>query len=642
MTVTIIPNSSDDESSLCDDDCPPKESPKSVVTAAKGKVRVVARIRPLAKYELENGSKQIVHTLPTTTTTTTTSNKQLDGPTTDPEVLEVREINAEKRWFELDAILDEHSTQQSVYVQSGAQQAVQRDIFKGFNCTILAYGQTGSGKTFTMGTAIGAEKSESDGVIPRACADLFDTIHSKRCDGNAKVHLSYLEIYNEEIRDLMADPAAETEKPKPLKIRETLDGDVYVSGLTSREVASPQEIGRLMEEASVRRVVASTKMNAVSSRSHAICVLKIEGVLEDSTKFQSKLTLVDLAGSERIKKTGAQGDRRQEGISINKGLFVLGQVVSALAEKRPKHKRKPPYRDSKLTRLLQDALGGNSQTIMIACCSPADYNVDETVNTLRYATSARNIQNTATRNVVKSITPEEALKLERENQLLKSQVKDLQATIQTMTIDAFDMPSLASVSCETEEDSMMMGDEKDQQIRDLEKQVESLKVKLSSAKVDVRKVAMASAIELPALKIQVEALEGELEETEGVKIENEVLCQELSEVKAEAESARLAASQLSKILEEIKNEKTEHMTVVNEKADEMKEVAREGNSWVLLIVMMLIFQIFLSAWGMGQVANGEARRYKFEEEVKPFIESLNERACILPEPEDRKERSYFW
>ena len=185
-------------------------------------------------------------------------------------------------------------------------------------------------------------------------------------------------------------------------------------------------------------------MNAVSSRSHAICVLRIRGVLEDF-QFQSKLTLVDLAGSERIKKTGAQGNRRQEGININKGLFVLGQVISALAEQRPKYKRKPPYRDSKLTRLLQDSLGGNSQTIMIACVSPADFNREETITTLRYATNARNIQNSATRNVVKSISPEEAAKLERANQLLTAQVKELNETIRTMTLDAFDVQSLKSM-----------------------------------------------------------------------------------------------------------------------------------------------------------------------------------------------------
>eukprot|EP00536_Pseudo-nitzschia_multiseries_P010337 jgi/Psemu1/202996/e_gw1.311.31.1 len=360
---------------------PKKPAPQS------SNVRVVARIRPLAKYELENGSKKIVTSLPNMNA------KVLEIPK-EPEVLEVRPEGAEKRWFELDAVLDGNSTQEEAYVKAGARQAVTEDLFRGFNCTILAYGQTGAGKTYSMGSAAGTSMDigEHDGIIPRACVDLFSQI-SQRCDGNAQVELSYLEIYNEEMRDLLADASGKNGKVKEMKVRETLNGEVYVSGLSSRPVESPKAIGDLMEEASKKRVVASTKMNAVSSRSHAICVLRIKGVLEDSSKFQAKLTLVDLAGSERIKKTGAEGGRRKEGININKGLFVLGQVVSALSETRPKYKRKPPYRDSILTRLLQDSLGGNSRTIMVACVSPADFNLDETITTLRYATNARNIKN---------------------------------------------------------------------------------------------------------------------------------------------------------------------------------------------------------------------------------------------------------
>jgi hypothetical protein len=384
-----------------------------------GNVRVVLRVRPLAKYELSKGCKQVVLKVP---------NVNLEDG--GPEAVQVHQD--EKRFFELDAVMDEDNTQKEVYEKSGAAKAITEDLFKGFNCTILAYGQTGSGKTFTMGTSSGQspEIGEFDGVIPRACMDLFVNIMTK-CDGNAQVELSYLEVYNEEIRDLMAINGTN----KRLRIRETLNGEVYVRGLTAVSVGGPADVGRLMEEASGRRVVASTKMNAVSSRSHAICVLRIKGVLDD-VKFQSKLTLVDLAGSERLGKTEATGDRAKEGISINKGLFVLGQVVGALAEQRPKFKRNPPFRDSKLTRLLQDSLGGNSRTIMIACCSPADFNTEETINTLRYATQARNIKNTATANVIKNISQEEGMKLQRENTLLKQQVAELQETIRKLTENA--------------------------------------------------------------------------------------------------------------------------------------------------------------------------------------------------------------
>jgi len=517
-------------------------------------VRVIARIRPLAQYEIDNGSISIVHALPGIKSNNSETTAALTAfPNNEPECLQVDVPNAEKIWFQLDAVLDEASSQEDAYIQSGAQQAVNNDLIQGFNCTILAYGQTGSGKTFTMGTAAGGDdrNTQNDGVIPRACRDLFDTL-AEKCDGNAQVILSYLEIYNEEIRDLLSPVTENNDGPSPnLRIRETLSGGVYVSGLVSKKVNTPQDIGSLMETAGARRVVASTKMNAVSSRSHAVCVLDIQGVLEDGTKFQSKLTLVDLAGSERIKKTGAEGNRRQEGISINKGLFVLGQVISALAEHRKKQ-RKPPYRDSKLTRLLQDSLGGNSQTIMIACVSPADFNVEETTTTMRYAASARNIKNAATRNVVKSISSEESVKILRENQLLKAQVLELEAAIHTMTLEEMSIASdiKSEFDAESEDSQDKEEDPRDLQITELLKEVDWLKAKLSNSKVDLRKSAMASAIELPALKIQVETLEDELMEVEEIKNENISLLKELEEAKADALSATQAATRMAMILEQ--------------------------------------------------------------------------------------------
>jgi hypothetical protein len=398
-------------------------------------VRVVARIRPLSQSEKERGSKETV------TSMQLDSSSHSDG---ESELIETNGHGNNKRWFELDAVFDPFSTQSQVYEKSGARRAVCDDIFKGYNATILAYGQTGSGKTHTMGTAVrgdgGTQVQEGDGMIPRACIDLFDNV-SRKCDGNAKVELSYLEIYNEEVRDLLCP----TDNHASLKIRENLNGEVYVSGLTAKQVSCPNDIGQLMEEASKKRVVGSTAMNAVSSRSHAICTLRISGMIESDSqvdKFTSKLTLVDLAGSERIKKTGAQGNRRQEGISINKGLFVLGQVVSALSGSS---KTRPPYRESKLTRLLQDSLGGNSRTIMVACVSPADFNVEESINTLRYATSARKIKSNATRNIVKNISPEEAAALRRENQLLKNEVAELRETVKRLTQSGLRMDSATSL-----------------------------------------------------------------------------------------------------------------------------------------------------------------------------------------------------
>jgi hypothetical protein len=559
--------------------------PSSVNTSSSSQqsnIRVVARIRPLAKYEIENGSKPIVSCLPSLGT----ASSAVTGPSTEPEVLEVQPANADKRWFELDAVFDGNSTQQDVYIKSGAQQAVCQDVFRGFNCTILAYGQTGAGKTFSMGSAAGStEVSESDGVIPRATFDLFRTIQEK-CDGNAQVELSYLEIYNEEIRDLMRD---NEEDKQGLRIRETLNGEVYVSGLKSQPVTSPLDIGKYMEEASKRRVTASTAMNATSSRSHAICTLKIKGILDDSTKFEAKLTLVDLAGSERIKKTGAQGSRRQEGININKGLFILGQVVSALAEQRPRYKRKPPYRDSKLTRLLQDSLGGNSRTIMLACVSPADFNLDESINTLRYATSARNIKNTATRNVIKSVSPEEAARLQRENQLLLAQVKEMQEAMRKMGQEM--TPSLASTESGESDDDLdsdekqAEGERESMRVRDLESEVRQLKLTLgqSGSKRLMTQSMAENAIEVPELHRRIATLEEELNAKGELEEENETLRQELEEAKSDAQSARMAANKLSKIMDQLQDLKSEE---IDKKTMEHDHIKVE-EAWVNFVYQIL-------------------------------------------------------
>jgi len=448
------------------------------------------------------------------------------------------------------------------------------------------------------------EIGEFDGIIPRACVDLFSQIQA-RCDGNAQVELSYLEIYNEEMRDLLADENAPAKskngKVPEMKIRETLNGEVYVSGLSSRPVDSPKAIGDFMEEAAGKRVVASTKMNAVSSRSHAICVLRIKGVLEDSSKFQAKLTLVDLAGSERIKKTGAEGGRRKEGININKGLFVLGQVVSALSETRPKYKRKPPYRDSKLTRLLQDSLGGNSRTIMVACVSPADFNVDETVTTLRYATNARNIKNTATRNVIKSLSPEEAAKLQRENQLLKTQVQELQQTIRKMSAADFDTASTAATSMVSSLDSVSsvedLGDDisdaagemtlskQKNRIQELENEVRKLKLSSpSNPGVSAITESMAEdAITLPGLKKRVAELEEEVATKKEIEAENMELQEEMNHLKSDASSARLAADKMSKILDQLKDLKGDE---IDKKKMEFDHIKVE-EAWVSFVYQVL-------------------------------------------------------
>lgn len=256
-------------------------------------------------------------------------------------------------------------------------------VIQGYNGTVFAYGQTGAGKTFSMQGI--ASVSEQRGVIPRAFDHIFDAVATTE---NVKflVHCSYLEIYNEEVRDLLG-----ADSKCKLEIKERPDRGVYVAGLSMHVCHDVSTCKELMDRGFNNRHVGATLMNADSSRSHSIFTVYVEGISESNGSIRmGKLNLVDLAGSERQSKTGATGDRFKEATKINLSLSALGNVISALVDGKSKH---IPYRDSKLTRLLQDSLGGNTKTIMIACVSPSDNNYDETLSTLRYANRAKNIKN---------------------------------------------------------------------------------------------------------------------------------------------------------------------------------------------------------------------------------------------------------
>ncbi|XP_039611630.1 kinesin-like protein KIF17 isoform X1 [Polypterus senegalus] len=259
-------------------------------------------------------------------------------------------------------------------------------VTQGYNGTIFAYGQTGSGKSFTM-QGIPSPSSQR-GVIPRAFEHIFESI---QCAENTKflVRASYLEIYNEEIRDLLGQ-----DTKQKLELKEHPEQGVYVRGLSHHTVHSVRECEVIMEQGWKNRSVGYTLMNKDSSRSHSIFTVHLEICSTDPSGKDhlraGKLNLVDLAGSERQSKTGATGERLREATKINLSLSALGNVISALVDG---HSRHVPYRDSKLTRLLQDSLGGNTRTLMVGCLSPADNNYEESLSTLRYANRAKSIQN---------------------------------------------------------------------------------------------------------------------------------------------------------------------------------------------------------------------------------------------------------
>ncbi|KAI8985189.1 hypothetical protein BDB01DRAFT_835187 [Pilobolus umbonatus] len=451
---------------------------------------------------------------------------------TDSDVIKAYDksvaIPSQQKTFQFDHVFDTSTTQEHIF-NTAASSLVDRFI-DGYNVTILAYGQTSSGKTYTMGTASKNTNLDEEGIIPRAISALFQRLQDIKKDASSTttttttptapkrtpttfpssglrlprkstsavklrpvsmaplprrgsssplspsndkstrytLHVSFIEIYNEELIDLL-NPAPPGERA-PVTIREDTKGQIIWTGLKEVPVSNTEEILKYLQMGSENRATGSTDMNAQSSRSHAIfsVTLKQEkwippkkentapkigsvqrqntlnvkaliGQMEKQAKStatedegewtttSSKFHFVDLAGSERLKRTAAQGDRRKEGININAGLLALGNVISALSDPHKKSNH-IPYRDSKLTRLLQDSLGGNSNTLMIACVSPAESNLIETANTIKYANRTRNIRNKLERNETEEWMTTDNLdqlrsmiaKLKAEMKLLKS------------------------------------------------------------------------------------------------------------------------------------------------------------------------------------------------------------------------------
>ncbi|KAM9317134.1 kinesin-like protein KIF13B [Gastrophryne carolinensis] len=353
------------------------------------KVKVAVRIRPMNRRELDLHTKCVVDVekdqivlYPSNT------NLSKGDARSQPKVFAYDHCF----WSMDDSVKEKYAGQDVVFQCLGEH--ILQNAFQGYNACIFAYGQTGSGKSYTMmGTA------DQPGLIPRLCSTLFERTQKEETEElGFKVEVSYMEIYNEKVRDLL-DPKGSRQS---LKVREHKVLGPYVDGLSKLAVTSYKDIENLMSEGNKSRTVAATNMNEESSRSHAVFNIILTQTISDvqsatSGEKVSKLSLVDLAGSERATKTGAAGERLKEGSNINKSLTTLGLVISALADQgAAKNKNKfVPYRDSVLTWLLKDSLGGNSKTAMVATVSPAADNYDETLSTLRYADRAKNIVNHA-------------------------------------------------------------------------------------------------------------------------------------------------------------------------------------------------------------------------------------------------------
>ncbi|XP_055305257.1 kinesin heavy chain [Sitodiplosis mosellana] len=328
--------------------------------AAEDSIRVVCRFRPLNDSEEKAGSKVIVKF---------------------PNTQEENCLTIGGKVYLFDKVFKPNANQEKVYNE--AAKSIVSDVLAGYNGTIFAYGQTSSGKTHTMEGVIGDPTKQ--GIIPRIVNDIFNHIYSMEVNLEFHIKVSYYEIYLDKIRDLL-----DVSKVN-LSVHEDKNRVPYVKGATERFVSSPEEVFEVIEDGKSNRHVAVTNMNEHSSRSHSVFLINVKQEnLENQKKLSGKLYLVDLAGSEKVSKTGAEGAVLDEAKNINKSLSALGNVISALADGNKSH---IPYRDSKLTRILQESLGGNARTTIVICCSPASFNESETKSTLEFGKRAKTVKN---------------------------------------------------------------------------------------------------------------------------------------------------------------------------------------------------------------------------------------------------------
>ncbi|KAL9695974.1 hypothetical protein quinque_015259 [Culex quinquefasciatus] len=365
---------------------------------AEDSIKVVCRFRPLNDSEERAGSKFVVKF---------------------PSGQEENCLSIGGKVYLFDKVFKPNATQEKVYNE--AAKSIVSDVLAGYNGTIFAYGQTSSGKTHTMEGVIGDPGKQ--GIIPRIVNDIFNHIYSMEVNLEFHIKVSYYEIYMDKIRDLL-----DVSKVN-LSVHEDKNRVPYVKGATERFVSSPEDVFEVIEEGKSNRHIAVTNMNEHSSRSHSVFLINVKQEnLENQKKLSGKLYLVDLAGSEKVSKTGAEGTVLDEAKNINKSLSALGNVISALADGNKTH---IPYRDSKLTRILQESLGGNARTTIVICCSPASFNEAETKSTLDFGRRAKTVKNVVCVN--EELTAEEwKRRYEREkekNGRLKGKVEKLEAEL---------------------------------------------------------------------------------------------------------------------------------------------------------------------------------------------------------------------
>jgi len=468
--------------------------------------------------------------------------------------------SSKRKTFVFDRVFDIDSSQEEVYQYTGYP--LVEEVMQGFNVTMFAYGQTGSGKTFTME---GCE--DMQGIIPRMVEHLFEMILD--CEENTLeflVRVSYVEIYNEKIRDLL-EPSNQD-----LRVREHREKGVYIDEASRPYVGSPEEVLQLMAQGHLNRAVTSTGMNAQSSRSHAVFMLSIEQRnTETDAKKTSKIMLVDLAGSEKVRKTGATGSTMKEAQNINRSLSCLGMVINSLTSA----KGHIPYRDSKLTRILSDSLGGNSKTCIIVTASPCIYNVEETISTMRFGQNCKRVKNKPKVNQELSVGEYKKIvaglqrkieNLEKDNAVLSSQVNALKNAILSGDGDV-DLESILAEA--TAESGVKMPDDRARDISnqppnsngDMEQQLcemEEVKDKLEDELQDVRN-------ELEIAESQRDALRDEIVDVQST----------MREVENKFNKLKNSANQLKFYREKVEYMEKEHKMEVEDYKKRLKDSRRK-------------------------------------------------------------------
>lgn len=448
--------------------------------------------------------------------------------------------------YVFDRVFPPNTTQEQVYHACAMQ--IVKDVLAGYNGTIFAYGQTSSGKTHTMEGKL--HDPQLMGIIPRIAQDIFNHIYSM--DENLEFHIkvSYFEIYLDKIRDLL-----DVTKTN-LSVHEDKNRVPFVKGCTERFVSSPEEILDVIDEGKSNRHVAVTNMNEHSSRSHSIFLINIKQEnMETEQKLSGKLYLVDLAGSEKVSKTGAEGAVLDEAKNINKSLSALGNVISALAEGT---KGYVPYRDSKMTRILQDSLGGNCRTTMFICCSPSSYNDAETKSTLMFGQRAKTIKNTASVNL--ELTAEQwKKKFEKEkekNKVLKETIAKLELELgrwrngenvpetEQLSDDEKVVPDICDETPINDNNSSIVIRISDEERHKYEEEIRKLYKQLDDKDDEINQQSQL----MEKLKEQMLDQEELLMSTRG---DNEKVQRELSHLQTENDSAKEEVKEVLQALEEL-------------------------------------------------------------------------------------------